>query len=220
MTTITLVRHGQANTAARDEQSYDQLSALGHQQAAWLGEYLRETEEPVMRVYAGSLRRHRETAASMGLASMGLTPEIDPRLNELSYFGMAQIAADTHGLPHPENREEFAAHMPRLFDLWQQDALPGAPETFTDFENRTRAALAEIAAGQGPAVVVTSGGLIGMVMRQVMGLSMQTMAHACLAIMNTSLHQMHPVGGTPILVQFNAVPHLDRPDRRYARTHL
>lgn len=215
MTTITLVRHGQANTAARDEISYDQLSALGHQQAAWLGDHLRDTQEPVMRVYAGSLRRHRETAAAMGL-----TPEIDPRLNELAYFGMAQIAADVHGLGHPENREQFATHMPRLFDLWQQDALPGAPETFVDFENRTRAALADIAAGQGPAVVVTSGGLIGMVMRQVMGLSIQTMAHACLAIMNTSLHQLHPVAGTPILVQFNAVTHLDRPDRRYARTHL
>jgi broad specificity phosphatase PhoE len=215
MTTITLVRHGQANTTARDEHSYDQLSALGHQQAQWLGEHLRAIEEPVMRVYAGSLRRHRETAAGMGLV-----PEIDPRLNELSYFGMAHIAADVHGLAHPENREEFSTHMPRLFDLWQQDALPGAPESFADFETRTRAALADIAAGAGPAVVVTSGGLIGMVMRQVMGLSMQSMAHACLAIMNTSLHQLHPVAGTPILVQFNAVPHLDRPDRRYARTHL
>lgn len=215
MTTITLVRHGQANTMARDEISYDRLSPLGHQQAQWLGEHLRETGEPVMRVYAGSLRRHRETAAGMGL-----DPVIDPRLNEMSYFGLAQIAADRHGLRHPEGREEFAAHMPRLFDLWQQDALPGASESFADFENRTRAALSEIAAGQGPAVVVTSGGVIGMVMRQVMGLSMEKMAHACLAIMNTSLHQLHPVAGTPILVQFNAVPHLDRPDRRHARTHL
>ena len=59
-----------------------------------------------------------------------------------------------------------------------------------------------------------------MVMRQVMGLSIEAMSHACLAIMNTSVHQLHPVAGRPILVQFNAVPHLDAPERRFARTHL
>ena len=43
MSHITLIRHGQANSAAKDEPSYDRLSDLGHQQAAWLGHYLRDT---------------------------------------------------------------------------------------------------------------------------------------------------------------------------------
>ena len=217
MSTITLIRHGQANSAARDEAGYDRLSDLGHQQAQWLGEHLRATGEPVTRVYSGTLRRHRETAAGMALP---LPVTEDARLNELSYFGMAEIAARDHGLKHPEGREEFAAHMPRLFRLWQDGTLRDAPESFDAFETRVRDVMAEIAAGPGSAVVVTSGGLIGMVMRQVMGLSIDTMAHACLAIMNTSVHQLHPVAGQPILVQFNAVPHLDHPDRRFARTHL
>ena len=38
---IILIRHGQANTGAQDEESYDKLSATGHQQSAWLGDYLR-----------------------------------------------------------------------------------------------------------------------------------------------------------------------------------
>jgi broad specificity phosphatase PhoE len=38
---IILIRHGQANTGAKDEESYDKLSATGHQQSAWLGDYLR-----------------------------------------------------------------------------------------------------------------------------------------------------------------------------------
>lgn len=217
MSTITLIRHGQANSSARDEEGYDRLSELGHQQARWLGEHFRAVEEPVMRVYSGTLRRHRETAAGMAL---GLQVVEDARLNELSYFGMAEIAERVHGLKHPGDREEFARHMPKLFALWQEDALPGAPERFADFEARVAAAMAEIAQGAGPAVVVTSGGLIGMVMRQVMALSVEKMAHACLAIMNTSVHQLHPVAGQPILVQFNAVPHLDAPERRFARTHL
>jgi len=38
---IILVRHGQANSAADNEDDYDKLSDLGHQQAKWLGEWMR-----------------------------------------------------------------------------------------------------------------------------------------------------------------------------------
>ena len=39
MVELTIVRHGQANTGATDEKSYDKLSDLGRQQARWLGEH-------------------------------------------------------------------------------------------------------------------------------------------------------------------------------------
>ena len=42
---ITLVRHGQANSTATDEESYDKLSDLGWRQGRWLGDYLRHHEE-------------------------------------------------------------------------------------------------------------------------------------------------------------------------------
>src|SRR6056297_3369689 len=41
---IILVRHGQANSHATDEQSYDRLSDLGREQARWLGAHLRTTK--------------------------------------------------------------------------------------------------------------------------------------------------------------------------------
>ena len=56
---IILVRHGQANSSARDEEGYDRLSDLGHQQAAWLGDYMRDREGVFYKVISGSLRRHR-----------------------------------------------------------------------------------------------------------------------------------------------------------------
>jgi phosphohistidine phosphatase SixA len=59
---LVLIRHGQANSAANDEDGYDRLSDLGHQQARWLGDWLRAHEAPFDRVLMGSLRRHRETA--------------------------------------------------------------------------------------------------------------------------------------------------------------
>ena len=44
MSNVMIVRHGQANSEARDEASYDQLSPTGHQQAKWLGEYFGQIE--------------------------------------------------------------------------------------------------------------------------------------------------------------------------------
>ncbi|MFT6945427.1 MAG: broad specificity phosphatase PhoE, partial [Yoonia sp.] len=90
---IILVRHGQANSGATDEESYDKLSDLGHQQARWLGDYLRDREAPFDKVISGSLRRHRETATGIGYDD----PQIDPRLNEMDYFNLGQALQDVHG---------------------------------------------------------------------------------------------------------------------------
>ena len=59
-----------------------------------------------------------------------------------------------------------------------------------------------------------------MVMRDALGLDMQATARMALAIMNTSMHRIFPIGDTMTPVLFNAVPHLDTPDRHYAQTHL
>ncbi|CUH79208.1 alpha-ribazole phosphatase [Tritonibacter multivorans] len=217
MTQITLVRHGQANTEARDEISYDRLSPLGHQQAGWLGDHLRDSRDYFTRVYSGTLNRHVETATSMGYGD-GLVQ--DPRLNEMSYFPLAEAVEAQYGTPIPTNREGFIDHLPYVFDLWQRDQIDAPYETWNDFESRISAALVEIAAGEGPALVVTSGGLIGIVMRQALGLDTKATARMVLAAMNTSVHVLHQIGGhyTPVL--YNAVPHLADPDRHFARTHL
>ncbi|HBT01147.1 MAG TPA: histidine phosphatase family protein, partial [Citreicella sp.] len=112
MSFVTLVRHGQANTHARDEASYDQLSDLGRQQARWLGDHLRATGEVFARAYCGTLERHVETAREMAL---DLEVVRDPRLNELEYFTMAQLLETQHGVAMPVDREAFVLHLPRVF---------------------------------------------------------------------------------------------------------
>ncbi len=219
MSQITLVRHGQAQTKARDETGYDSLSPLGHQQAAWLGDHLRDTREQITRVYCGTLIRHVETATAM---QAGQYAEIvqDPRLNEMQFFTLAHLFSAQHGIALPQSREGFVAYMPQLLMAWEAGTIEEAPESFDDFQNRVRDAMAEIGAGRGPALIVTSGGLIGMVLRQTMGLATPAFARACIAIMNTSVHRLHRLGTDMALTQFNAVPHLDRPDRQHAQTHL
>ncbi|MBY6066536.1 histidine phosphatase family protein [Leisingera aquaemixtae] len=216
MSHITLIRHGQANTQARDEESYDRLSDLGHQQAAWLGDHLRASGSHHPRVYCGTLTRHIETAASMGFADAVQ----DARLNEMEYFTLAEAMRDQHGLPIPEEREGFVEHLPQVFAAWAAGDITDPYESWEHFETRTRQALDEIAAGDGPALVVTSGGLISMALRQAMGLDTAGMARIALAVMNTSMHRLFPIGGHWSPVLFNAVPHLEAPDRHFAQTHL
>lgn len=216
MTHITLIRHGQANTEARDEVSYDRLSPLGHQQADWLGQYLASSNAHHPRVYSGTLTRHIETASGMGCTEVTQ----DARLNEMEYFTMAQAMQEQHGLAIPEEREGFIAHLPKVFKAWAAGEIDNPPESWCDFEHRTQSVLAEIAAGQGPALVVTSGGFISMAMRQAMGLNTDGMARMALAIMNTSMHRLFPIGGHLSPVLFNAVPHLDNSERQHAQTHL
>jgi len=217
MTQITLIRHGQANSTARDEASYDRLSELGRRQSEWLGAYLRDTGATHMRLVTGTLTRHVETAAAM---ETGLEPVQDARLNELEYFTMANLLREQHGVPMPTCREDFATHLPLLFRTWENGELDGAPESFASFDARVQGALADLMAGHGPALVVTSGGLISMVMRQALGLDSAGMAKLALAIMNSSLHQMHPIGDGLAPVLFNAVPHLATPERQFAQTHF
>lgn len=217
MSHITLIRHGQANSGAKDELSYDKLSTLGHDQAGWLGDYLRHTETHHTRLYTGTLTRHVETAEGMGT---GLGPVRDPRLNELEYFTLATLLELQHGIPFPAEQGAFTSHLPTVFQHWQDGRIEEAPETWTNFHSRIEDALQDIAAGQGPALVVTSGGLISMVMAQAMGLGIPAMSRIALAIMHTSMHRLFPIGGHWSPVLFNAVPHLDRPDRRSAQTHI
>lgn len=217
MSHITLIRHGQANSDARDEASYDRLSTLGRKQAAWLGAYLRDSDNRHVRLYTGTLQRHGETAEGM---ETGLDVHQDARLNELEYFTLATLLEEQHGVPFPVGQEAFIHHLPQVFDYWKTGRFEGPPESYENFETRVQDVLREIAAGDGPALVVTSGGLISMAMAQAMGVGIPAMSRLALAIMHTSMHRLFPIGGHWAPVLFNAVPHLDRPDRREAQTHI
>ena len=216
---ITLVRHGQANAAAKDEGGYDQLSDLGHQQARWLGEHFDMTGERFARVYSGTLKRQIDTARSMG-AERHAPLVTDPRLNELSYFTMSRLMEDQHGLPMPTTREGYVTHLPQVFGAWERGEIAGAPESYADFAARIDSLLDEVAASSGRALLVTSGGVIATLLRRVLNLDLMAWSHVALTIMNSSVHRLHLLHGTPTLAHFNAIPHLEHRDRQYAQTHL
>lgn len=219
MSHITLIRHGQANTHAKDEASYDQLSDLGHQQAQWLGEHLTQTKAHYTRVYCGSMRRHLETAQGLGADRYGPIVQ-DARLNEFGYFALEEAMLSQKGVAPATSREEFASHMPQTLAAWSQDELTDLPESFAAFNSRVSGALQDILDGSGPALVVSSAGVISTVMRNTLQLDVESWSKMCLAIFNSSMHKVQSFMGAPLLTQFNGIPHLDQADRQYAQTHL
>ncbi len=219
MSQITLVRHGQANSDSSDEQGYDKLSTLGHVQAEWLGAHMRSTHQAFDSVYCGTLRRHVETAA--GMKAEHHAPIVqDARLNELAYFDLSKAFQIYSGKPVPTQQEEFAAHMPQLFDAWMQGQLKDIPESFAHFEDRVSRAIEDISARADRALVITSGGVIGLMTRMVLDLSTENYARTCLSIMNSSTHRFTKIGPKISLSQFNNIAHLEQVGRHHAQTHI
>lgn len=208
---IILVRHGQANSAAKTEADYDRLSDLGHKQAAMLGDWMRDHSYAFDHVWSGTLRRHRETVAGMGLAA-----DEDARLNEIDYYTLSQAMHDVKGTPFP-GPDDFADHMPKVFAAWKAAEIEGQ-EPYHRFESRVAELLDEAAVPGRRLLAVTSGGVIGMVIRHLLDLDLVKMSNVMLPIWNTSITRVAVRERGPILSTFNAIPHLDRPEREAART--
>lgn len=208
---ITLVRHGQANSGAQTEEDYDRLSDLGVQQSIWLGEYLRETGQTFDRVLMGTLKRHKGTAEGMGV-----TAQADARLNEMDYLTLGKALEDTRGVPQP-GPEGFAEHFTAVLKAWKRAEIRGA-ETFDSFETRVASVLKEASEPGRHVLCVTSGGVIAMMIRHLLGLKITKMTWVALPIWNTSIHQIEVTEWGSVLSAFNAVPHLDDPSREASKT--
>lgn len=218
MSRVLLVRHGQANSTATDEASYDRLSPLGQQQADWLGAYLGAVDHGVSRVISGTLSRQQETAARVS-APLGMSVTADDRLNEIDYYGLSASAAERHALPLPTCREEFLAHMPQVMEAWADGRIETPRETYSQYQDRVLSVLSEAEATDGT-MLVTSGGIIGMTLKQVLGLDRHAFAHILLQTHNSSMHRYEVEFGQRRLVTFNATPHLDQVGRTEARTFV
>jgi broad specificity phosphatase PhoE len=212
---ITLIRHGQANSDAQDEAGYDRLSPLGWQQAAWLGDYLRSQPAHDL-VLCGTLRRQRETLEALG-TGFGPTARIDARLDEMDYFNLGKALAEANGTELPNSPEEHARHMAEVMEAWHRAEIMGN-EPFADFEARVLALMAEAAKPGRRVLCITSGGVIGMMIRAILGLDTHHMAMVLLPILNASIHRIEVTEFGNFLAGYNATPHLDIPERRYART--
>lgn len=178
MKVIYLVRHGQASFGKRD---YDALSDLGHEQSRLLGRAFAVREIVPDVVIRGELRRHRETAEGIlaGLADVGVDRsvpvEVDAGWDEFDFQHVVEVhkpmyrsrtimMADLVRSRAP--REKFQQVFENATARWTGgEADDDYHESFPAFTGRIQAALLAAAAHlpeKGTAVVVTSGGPIGL----------------------------------------------------------
>lgn len=215
MAEITLIRHAQASFGEAD---YDRLSDLGHDQSKTLGTYLSELNRRFDRVVLGTMRRHFETATSMGLSGPF---EVHSGFNEYD-FGDLLAARFPDGMPE-EIGHDRRGHFRILRDtigLWQRDEIKGVAETYADFRNRTATAM-DMACREGAksVAVVTSGGPIGQIVADTLGAASSQMIALNLQVKNTSLSRMVYNVNNRFLHEFNATPHLDAPAHIHKLTY-
>ena len=213
---LTLVRHGQAQTGAKTEASYDSLSDLGHQQARWLGEHI-GASHGYDHVIHGALNRQVQTAQGIGLDA---PHHEDARLNEMDYFGLAASLEKTHNMPWPSSEAEFIEHVPHLMTAWREGDIVDGLESYADFCERITAALEDAAKLEGRVLLVTSTGVISTLATLSLGLDVPAKVKMFMSVAHTSLHRFSVADGGLHMTQFAATPHFDHADRVFAKTYI
>jgi broad specificity phosphatase PhoE len=160
MARLLLVRHGQASFGADD---YDALSPLGHEQARVLGQSFAGRGIQPGVVLTGTMRRHAETAAGLGLPHSPSGPAVDAGWNEFDFEHVVRLHEPGYRTLDPRGFQEiFEAATGR----WASGSYDtDYPESFPAFRDRVAGALdraGELLREHRDVVVVSSGGPIAM----------------------------------------------------------
>lgn len=237
MSTLTLVRHGQASFFADD---YDCLSALGEAQATLLGEYWVRQGEIFSEIYVGPLRRQQQTADLVAAAfdRAGVPwpePVVFSELQEydltglLGQLGPALALRDTAfaALVEAYHKTEEDRERPRAFQRmfetllthWQTakfDAESDLLESWPRFRDRVWTGLCKITESSRRSrrvAVFTSGGFIGAAVARVLDAPDRSALELNWRVRNASLTNLLFTPGRLTLDDFNTIAHL--PDTAY-----
>ena len=216
MTTIYLIRHGQASFGA---ESYDKLSPNGELQAILLGQYFNQILKEAPYVVAGSMQRHQQTAT---LALAQCFPEgefeTDQAWNEFNHQQVFAQYEPRFNQPHllkqdVENEINPRAYLAKIFEgaigRWTGGEYHHEyDESWPHFKNRVESALQNLCdelAKTKPryAVVFTSGGVISVVAGKLLELNPNRTFALNWAITNASMTTLRLVGNEPQLLSLN-----------------
>lgn len=221
MTTLVLVRHGQASFGARN---YDELSPLGHRQSAVLGAHWRALGFDADAWYSGAMARQRKTGvevrAAMGHPDSAIAEH--PAFDEYDHQGLIRAYLPLVAAEHPDvtlTRQALFAD-PRMFQRFFEKIIAcwlegragdeAIGETWEAFCARCRAGLRDVAAeGRERVVAFTSGGVITAALHEALGLSGATAFEANWRVYNASVHTFRLSRRGLALVGFNNVAHLE-----------
>lgn len=221
MTTLVLVRHGQASFGARN---YDQLSALGRRQSEILGAHWRATGFAADAWYSGTLARQKDTGvlarAALGHADPTITEH--PAFDEYDHRGLIRGYGPVIAREHPEfagerhallgDPKSFQRFFEKVVACWLEGRAcdPAVKETWEAFCERCRAGVRAIALdGAERIVAFTSGGFITVILKEALGLTPGAAFEANWRIYNASIHTFRLGSRGLALTGFNNVSHLE-----------
>ena len=225
MSTLTLVRHGQATPFQRET---DVLSTVGEEQAAALAHFWTGSGIAFDEVYTGTLVRQQRTEELAGAAMRDWPPaQSSVAWNEydapgvLTCFVPALAARDERfaelvrefeeARGTPEQNRRFQ----RMFEIAMAQWLEGGIEVegvepFHAFRSRVIAALSSVmgSAQSRRVVVFTSGGPIGLLVQHVLKAPDRSFLDVNWRVKNCSITEFIFGGGRISLDSFNSVAHL------------
>ncbi|MGD9721002.1 MAG: histidine phosphatase family protein [Pirellulales bacterium] len=234
MSTLSLVRHGQASFFA---ENYDQLSPLGEQQARLLGDFWVKRGMRFDVVYTGPRVRQIETAALAGeaFARAGLPwpePQFLPELDEhqadrLIKLGIENIA-ERYPRIGPLHEAYRQAESPRdrhrtfqlLFEqvvmLWVEGSVGHeGVEPWAAFRERVQAGLRKITAANGRGrnvAAFTSVGAVTVCLQTSLGCGDRAAFDLGWRVKNASVTDFVFSGERLTMDSFNALAHLENPE--------
>jgi len=225
MSSIYLVRHGQASFGAAD---YDQLSELGVRQSALLGQWLVKTgqDQNMPLLVTGSHRRHQQSSKACLEAMPATTAERqilhDPGFDEFDHrqvllrympqFADHAVFAEYMAQQEPRGRA-FQKVFARAVARWVSgDFDSDYSEPWPLFKLRCSDALARLQErlGQGQSVwVFTSGGPISVICQQLLAIPDRQVFELNWSLVNTGVTKLLCRPGHVSLSYLNSFAHLE-----------
>lgn len=218
MTTIYLIRHGQASAGA---ENYDVLSPIGRKQAAITGEHLRNIDLKFSGIYCGTLERQKDTAT----IATGIDLENLRIMDHFNEYNHSEIFS--HYLPVLAKKNGTMANAAKagantlmtlevftaLMNAWTEDNSIQAEtiESWPQFKSRISEGLQKIASAHGPKdniAIFTSGGVICTILQTIFDATPQLTFEMNWGINNASISKIKLMDEKIHLREYNNTTHL------------
>ena len=233
MTTIYLIRHGQASFG---KDNYDELSELGVVQAARLGAVLSQRLTQFDAVALGSMWRHEQTAsgclAEFGLGYQDCDPQVDAGWNEYDHQEILRVYR-----PEFKNAATMMAFVreqknPKAFFEQEFNAAINRwigghhnadySETWGEFQRRVQGALERVIADNASAssiAVFTSGGPISLVSQSLLGVPAEHIMRMNWTLMNCGVTKVVTTRSRKFIASLNEHTHFEGKEYKHLITY-
>ena len=221
MSTITIIRHGQASFGAED---YDNLSDLGKKQSIVLGQYFKDRDN-FDSVYVGPCKRHRQTYEGIkeGAGNDFPEPIFMDNFNEYPAFELLKYWTpilkekrpdfqELFNVPSNEGKIQYKQIFNFIVHAWAKGELEADQiESFDSFESRVVDGIEKIISREGRQkniAIVTSGGPVSISMKLALSLDPINTLNLGWVVANSSFSEYRYTDKKISLVKFNAWPHI------------